>query len=176
MDALTPDGPAEADPMMRVLRERHPDVDVVLLPGPVAPDPAAGPPASSADLVALARGAEMLLDSLVSRLARHQAWPADTVRESRWRHQPAVGARSRLVHREAVLVVVGLAGGEDVALLRATGNALLGLGWDARPVAGSAPRLAARRGAARASALVRPGSLQVVVSSAHVLTDVEELP
>jgi hypothetical protein len=31
--------PALADPMLRVLRERHPEVDVVVLPGPVPPAP-----------------------------------------------------------------------------------------------------------------------------------------
>ncbi|QBX56686.1 hypothetical protein EXE58_15270 [Nocardioides seonyuensis] len=175
MTAHTPEDPIEADPMLRVLRERHPEVEIVLLPGPVAPDRPATPLASPADLAGLAREVDDLLDSLVSRLARHQAWPADPAREARWRHEPSAGARSRFVHREVVVVAAGLAEGDNVALLRATGNALLGLGWDARPVAGSAPRLVARRGAARASALVRPGSLQVVVTSGHVLTDAEDL-
>lgn len=176
MTAQTPEDPIEADPMLRVLRERHPEVDVVLLPGPEAPDRPDTPLASPADLAELAREADALLDALVARLARHVAWPADTLRESRWRHEPAAGAPSRFVHREGVLVAGGLAEGDNVALLRATGNALLGLGWDARPVAGSAPRLVARTGAARASAIVRADSLQVVISSGHALTEAGVLP
>lgn len=176
MTAHTPEDPIDADPMLRVLRERHPNVDVVLLPGPAEPVGHGAPLATATDLAALAGETEALMDALVARLARHAAWPDDVQRESRWRRERGPVPSSRFAHREAVLVAGGLADGDNVALLRAAGNALLGLGWRARPVAGAAPRLVARRGAFSASALVREASLQVVVSSGHVLTGSEDMP
>ena len=59
--------------------------------------------------------------------------------------------------------------GENVALLRSTGNALVGLGWQARPVPGDRPRLVGRRrGGFEAAATVRPTSLVLTVRTAKV--------
>ena len=70
---------------------------------------------------------------------------------------------------ECVAVVGGLADGDNVALLRATGNALVGLGWQARPVPGDRPRLVARRrGGFEAAATVRPTSLVLTLRTAKV--------
>ena len=57
MASLPPD-PALADPMMRELRERHPEVDVVLLP-PVAP--LDEPSATAAQCLARTRHADRVL-------------------------------------------------------------------------------------------------------------------
>lgn len=172
MTAPIPENPVEADPMLRVLREHHPDVDVVLLPGRVVPTQDS-PLAGRADLDTLVDETEALLDALVGRLSRLEAWPQDVQCESRWRREPVAAEGTRSVHREVVLVAGNLGDGDNIALLRATGNALLGLGWLARPIAGTTPRLVARRGAFTASALARGDSLQVVIGSGHVLIEAE---
>lgn len=171
----TPEAIVAAHPMMRVLRERHPDVDVVLLPDPTAQrvEGAVIPSATSDDLARLARATEHLLDAMTARLARHPAWPSDSRRESRW--EGAAREGGTIAHREAVLVAGGLTEGDNIALLRAAGNAFLGHGWQARPVPGGRPRLVARRGRFTASAMVHVDSLQVTVSSEHVLVDAEDL-
>ena len=155
----TPPDPTLDDPMLRVLRERHPEVDVVVLPqnrpAPVAPVIAAD------ELDGLAAGAEQLVDDLLARLplgdhtaSRDGRWHTDEW-DQRW--------------YEAVAVVGDLRTGDNVALLRSTGNALVGLGWQARPVPGDRPRLVARRhGGFEAAATVRPTSLVVTVRTARV--------
>ena len=76
---------------------------------------------------------------------------------------------------EAVAVVGDLDRGDNVALLRSTGNALVGLGWQARPVPGDRPRLVARRrGGFEAAAYVRPTSLVVTVRTAKVRAATDE--
>ena len=157
--------PAEAlaaAPMLGVLHERHPDVDIILLPGP-PPPPADGPAATPAQLDALAEDTEVAVDDLLARLVRDPAWSGSSQRESRWRRD-AVGR----TYREVVVVVTDLAAGDNVRLLRAVGNALLELGWTARPVSADPPRLAARRGPRSATAAVREGALQLFVGSGRV--------
>ena len=154
-----PPDPTLDDPMLRVLRERHPEVDSVVLPqhvpAPVVPEL----PAGERDV--LAAGAERLVDDLVTRLdlgertaTRDGRWHTDEWEQSWY---------------EAVAVVGDLDRGENVALLRSTGNALVGLGWQARPVPGDRPRLVGRRrGGFEAAATVRPTSLVLTVSTAKV--------
>ena len=85
-------------------------------------------------------------------------------RDGRW-HTGEWGQR----WYEALAVVGDLGAGENVTLLRSTGNALVGLGWQARPVPGDRPRLVARRrGGFEAAAAVRPTSLVVTVRTAKV--------
>ena len=56
-----------------------------------------------------------------------------------------------------------------MTLLRATAHALVGLGWQARPVPGDRPRLAGRRrGGLEAAATVRPESLVLTLRTAKV--------
>ena len=159
--AITPGEPDPTldDPMLRVLRERHPEVDVVVLP---RSRPAPLPPVIAADeLDGLAAGAERLVDDLLARLplGDHTA-----SRDGRW-HTDEWGQR----WYEAVAVVGDLGAGENVTLLRSTGHALVGLGWQARPVPGDRPRLVARRrGGFEAAAAVRPTSLVVTVRTAKV--------
>ncbi len=149
-----------ADPMLRVLRERHPEVDVVVLPQP-APVPAAAE-LTLPQREALATTLERSLDDLLARVA--DPAPAETVRGSRW-HTDEWG----LTWYECTAVVGPLPEGGNIALLRATGHALVGLGWQARPVPGDRPRLVGRRrGGLDAAATVRPDSLVLTLRTAKV--------
>ena len=181
-DPQSPEAIVAADPMMGVLRQRHPDVDIVLLPTPAVPGSVApgattngGSVATPDDLARLARETEDLLDALAARLSQHPAWPDHAKREARWRHEGVAGEHAGFAHREAILVVDGLAEGDNIALLRAVGNTFLSVGWQASPVPGGRPRLVARRGSVTGSAMVREGSLQLTISSRHVVADAEDL-
>ncbi len=144
--------------MLRVVRERHPEVDIVVLPQPV-PVPEI-PELGRAEREAFAADLETLLDDLLARLPgaghvkRDGRWHTDEWDQSWY---------------ECVAVVGGLAVGGNVDLLRSTGNALVGLGWQARPVPGDRPRLVARRrGGFEAAATVRPTSLVLTLRTAKV--------
>jgi hypothetical protein len=153
--------PLRADPMLRVLRERHPEVDIVVLPQGVPARRA--PEVDPSERDDLAGDLERALDDLLDRLGadaplrsvqRAQRWQTDEWDQT-W--------------CEAVAVVDDLADGENVALLRVTGQALVDLGWQARPVPGDRPRLVARRrDGAEASAAVRPTALVVTLRTAKV--------
>lgn len=159
MNDLAPD-PALADPMLRVLRERHPEVDIILLPGPAARPPV--PTLAPEEREALAHSTEALVDDVLAHLSREPAW-AESVREGRWRDDSQGQARY-----EVVVVVSGLEEGANIDLLRATGGALVELGWQARPVRGKRPRLAARRAGVSATATVRATQFLLKVQSAWV--------
>jgi len=149
--------------MLRVLRERHPEVDVVVLPQPV---PAAEPDVASVPREqrdALADDIERLVDDLVARLSREPGWTAadrfGQWRTDEWGH----------VAYDTAAEIGGLADGANIALLRAAGHALVGLGWSAAPVPGDRPRIAARRpGGVSASVTVRQTSLVVTVRGPFV--------
>ena len=145
--------------MLRVLRERHPEVDFVVVPQK-APAPVA-PEFASDERDVLATGVERLVDDLLARLDLRDR---RATRDGRWHTD-----EWDQTWYEAVAVVGDLERGDNVALLRATGNALVGLGWQARPVPGDRPRLVARRrGGFEAAATVRPTSLVVTVRTAKV--------
>jgi hypothetical protein len=157
-DPAAPD-PALADPMLRVLREQHPEVDIVVLPQP-APAPVA-PELGTDERDVLAAGVERLVDDLLARLV---LGARPVAREGRWHTD-----EWDQTWYEAVAVVGNLGAGDNVALLRAAGSALVGLGWQARPVPGDRPRLEGRRrGGFEAVATVRPTSLVVKVRTAKV--------
>lgn len=167
MSHVTPEPGPTGNPLIDVLRQRHPEVDVVVLPDPAVQRAAAEsalPPDAVGDAVApdaVVTEVATLAQSLATRLSAHPAWQAaEVARAGRWRRTPDD-------HHwfEAVVEVSGLQPGENVALLRAAGNALLGLGWLAAPVSGDRPRLMARRGSFRATATARPDGLVVTVSS-----------
>lgn len=157
MTASAPD-PALADPMLRVLRERHPEVDIVVLPQ-TAPAPRA-PDLTSEQRATLAGDVERSLDDLLDRLAAHPA--AGQVRRDATWHSDEWDQ----TWYECVAVVGPLGTGDNMALLRATGRALVGLGWRARPVPGGRPRLEARRGGLSAAATVRPDTLVLTLRTA----------
>ena len=151
--------PTLNDPMLRVLRERHPEVDVVVLPQP-APAPVA-PELARDRRDALAADVEVLVDDLLARL---QPGAGSLAREGRWHTDEWDQS-----WYECVAVVGDLAGGENIPLLRSTGSALVGLGWQARPVPGDRPRVVARRrGGFEAAATVRPTSLVLTLRTAKV--------
>jgi hypothetical protein len=153
--------PTLDDPMLRVLRERHPEVDVVVLPQHV---PVTGAPElDAAGREALADDLERALDDLVGRV-RSDGELGAVQRDHRW--QTDEWGQSWY---EAVVVVDDLADGANVALLRETGKALVDIGWRARPVPGDRPRLVARRrDGAEAAAAVRPTALVVTLRTAKV--------
>ncbi|WP_322921667.1 hypothetical protein [Nocardioides renjunii] len=168
-DAFPPDrptdpassDPAMADPMLRVLRELHPGVDVVVLPQP-APAPVA-PELTSAERDGLAAALDRSLDDLLARVVPDPE-AAPVVREARW-HTDEWGQS----WYSCTAVVGPLATGGNIALLRATGHALVGLGWQARPVPGDRPRLVARRrGGLEGAATVRPDSVVLDLRTAKV--------
>lgn len=157
--------PTQSDPMLRVLRERHPEVDVIVLPQPAAPAPA--PVLDSSQREALAADVETALGDLLTRLGPAAAAAG---RDGRW-HRDEWGR----TWYESAALVRDLAPGANVDLLRSTGHALTGLGWQARPVPGDRPRLVARRrGGLEASATVRPTSLVVTVRTVAVQPAAEE--
>lgn len=164
-DAAAPD-PALADPMLRVLRERHPEVDVVVLPGPVPPAPDS-PRVDPAGLTAMAARLDEQVGDLLAALSREPGWTG-AERFSRW-HTDEWGRQ----WYESGAVVGGLAEGDAVALLRATGAALVALGWRARPVPGDRPRLEAARGTGTggvsARATVRPRELVLTTRTLRVM-------
>ncbi len=156
-DATPPD-PVSADPMLRVLRERHPEVDIVVLPQPVPVD---APVLDDAQRMALSADIDRSLEELLARVVTDEV---ATAQESGW-HSDEWG----LTWYERTAVVGPLARGDNMTLLRATAHALVGLGWRARPVPGDRPRLAGRRrGGLEAAATVRPESLVLTLRTAKV--------
>lgn len=165
-DPATPD-PALADPMLRVLREQHPEVDIVVLPQ-TTPAPQS-PELTLAQRSTLAADLDGALDDLLAHLSTDPA-TGPVARDGAWRtdewHQ---------TWYECVAVVGPLEEGGNIALLRSTGQALVGLGWQARPVPGDRPRLMARhRGGLWATATVRPQSLVLTLRTAKVRVADEE--
>ena len=149
---VAPPDPVMTDPMLRVLHERHPEVDIVVLPQSA---PARQAPALDLQQRShVASDLERSLDELLARLVLDPA-AVQVTRDATWRTDE--WGQTWL---ECVAVVGPLARGANVSLLRATGHALLGLGWQARPVPGDRPRLAARhRRGFECGAAVRPDSL-----------------
>lgn len=148
-----------ADPMMRVLHERHPDVNIVLLP-PVPPVVDL-PVATWAQCRGLQDHAERVLDTLTSRLAREPV-----ARTDYWWGQ---------AHPEVRRWVLAVTFGDfdehgDIEFLRALGNLLIELRWDPRPAADGSPQL---RGVAGPYELVAGAgdglvSVQLVSEPLHV--------
>lgn len=155
--------------MLRVLRERHPEVDIVVLPqgSPARQAPEVDPPGREA----LERDLERDLDHLLERLGSDD--PLRSVqRDHRWHTD-----EWDQTWYEAVAVVDDLARGDNVALLRATGQGLVDLGWQARPVPGDRPRLVARRrDGAEAAGTVRPTSLILTLRTPKVRAVEEVAP
>lgn len=119
------------DPFFRVLRESHPDVDLVILP-PATPAPVDEDPAVRSlarDLVAAVG------DTVDELLARTGIRP--TARVEFWSSNSRDGSRSRVARAGVLELEEGAPG----PLLEHVGNALLALGWDARPYADGSRRL-----------------------------------
>jgi hypothetical protein len=158
-DATPPD-PVSADPMLRVLRERHPEVDIVVLPQPL---PVEAPVLDDAQRLALSADLDRSLDELLARVVPDEA-STSVAQDVGW-HSDEWG----LTWYERTAVVGPLARGDNMTLLRATAHALVDLGWQARPLPGDRPRLAGRRrGGLEAAATVRPESLVLTLRTAKV--------
>ena len=113
-------------PLLRVVHERHPDVDVVVLPpGAPAPDPADAPvPVTDAALDAERSRVEAVLAGLLAAAATP---PADPTPRSTWRSVPA----ARVVPvAEARLPIDGPEAG--IAVGQALSARLREDGWDGR--------------------------------------------
>ena len=148
--------PAAADPFFRVLRERHPDVDVVLLPAilPRAADADAwdGDPEAVAD------------DALEALRMLGVALGTDLPPGVRFwkRHDEAA--------QQHLTVTTALPAPErQVAELRRMGQALLDLGWQAHPLEREdRPTLEARRDGHRLVASVVDDGIDLVLTSRPV--------
>lgn len=151
--------------MLRGLRRRHPDVDVVVLPElPAAVDPST--PAEAQDLLARGRSA---LSHVEERLRRE---PSARV-ELWWRQdRPDV---HRLVVRESFR---DLDPDDAVQLLRDLGDALLDHGWSAGPATAPVPALeaASAEGDLEVSARVVGGAVDVELVSTPLRLAREQLP
>ena len=148
--------PAAADPFFRVLRERHPDVDVVLLP-PIRPRPA-DPDAWDGDPEVVADDA---LEALrVVGVALGTDLPVGV---RFWKHHEEA-AQQHLAVATSIA-----AAGTEVRELRRVGQALLDLGWQARPLERQhRPSLEARRDGHRLVASAVEGGIDLVLTSRPV--------
>ena len=127
--ALLPPDPALVDPMMRDLRERHPDVDIVLLPPVRSIDQPAATPAQCRSLT---EHADKVLATLSQRLEREP-----TARADYW-----WGQDHPEVRRWVTSAAYGDLGDEGaVPFLRRLANTLVHLGWEPRPAADGSPRV-----------------------------------
>lgn len=119
-----------ADPMMRTLRERHPDVNIVLLP-PVEPI-LDRPSATPAQCRAVQHHADTVLATVSLNLEREP-----TSRVDYWWSQSHPEMR-----RWVTAASYGDLGAEGaLPLLRTLGNLLARLGWEPRPAADGSPRV-----------------------------------
>jgi hypothetical protein len=116
-------------PLLRVVHERHPDVDVVVLPPEApAPEPADTPvPVTDAALDAERSRVEDVLAALLAAAAADGAPDADTAPRTTWRSAPA----SHVVPvAEARLPIDGPEAG--IAVGQALSARLRADGWDGR--------------------------------------------
>lgn len=158
MASLPPD-PALTDPMMRELRERHPDVDIVLLP-PVPP--LDEPVATAAQCHARTRHADRVLAALSERIDREP-----TARADYWWGQAHPESR-----RWVTAASYGDLGDEGaVPLLRRLANTLVHLGWEPRPAADGSPRV---RGVAGPFELIAGATADAV--SVRITSDPLHIP
>ena len=148
--------PAAADPFFRVLRERHPDVDVVLLP-PVRPR-AADPDAWTGDPEAVVEDAVEALHVVGVALG------VDLPPGVRfWKHH------EEAAQQHLTLATSFVAPGREVPELRRLGQALVGLGWDAVPLEREdRPTLEAHRDGHRLVAFAVEGGVDLVLTSRPV--------
>ena len=157
--ASLPADPALADPMMRELRERHPDVDIVLLP-PVRP--LDEPAATAAQCRARTQHAARVLATLTERLGHEP-----TARVDHWWSQDHPEVR-----RWVTAASYGDLGDEGaIPLLRRLADTLVDLGWDPRPAADGSPRV---RGEAGPFELVAEATRDTV--SVRITSDALHVP
>lgn len=126
---MDPEELVAADPMMRTLRERHPDVDIVLLPPvePILDQPSATP--------AQCRALQQHADAVLATLSLHVDREPST-RVDYWWSQSHPEVR-----RWVTAASFADLGDGALTMLRDVGNLLVRLGWEPRPAADGSPRL-----------------------------------
>ncbi|HXH77503.1 hypothetical protein [Nocardioides sp.] len=145
---MDPEDVVAADPMMRILRERHPDVNIVLLP-PV--EPLDDQPAAT---LGQCRSVQQHASTVLSTLSTEIGLEPSTRVDYWWsQNHPEV---RRWVTAASY---TDLGQGGAVALLRTLGNLLARLGWDPRPAADGNPRV---RGSAGPFELIASADGEVV--------------
>ncbi len=148
--------PAAADPFFRVLRERHPDVDVVLLPPtrvrPADADAWTGDPEAVVD------------DALEALRVLGVSLGTDLPVAVRfWKHH------EEAAQQHLTVATSFPAPGREVPELRRVGQALLDLGWRAAPLERQErPTLEAFRDGHRLVARVVEGGVELVLTSRPV--------
>jgi len=160
--ATPPTDPALADPMFRELRQRHPDVDIVLLPPQPVVAEAEIPSLTALECSALVDDLDALVGDVLARISLDPAWTG-AEQAGHWRTD-----EQGLTFHETAAEVGDLPEGANIALLRTAAAAFVGLGWQVKPVPGDRPRLVARRGPFSASATVRSDAFILKASTAHV--------
>lgn len=127
---MDPEDLVAADPMMRIVRKRHPDVNIVLLPPtePILDRPSATP----AQCRAVQQHAATVL-ATVSLNVEHE--PSTQV--DYWWSQSHPEVRRWVT--AASYTDLGDEGA--IALLRSLGTLLARLGWEPRPAADGSPRI-----------------------------------
>lgn len=156
---------ALADPMFSEVRRRHPDVDVVLLP---SPEPGAHPPLAGPGQV---RALRSHVDAVLTTLSGHLALEPDQTVRLWWQQAHP------LCHRRVVRAGFGDPTGErtPVDLLREAADALVALGWDARPAADGSTRLRATAKPVELVAEATPVALAVRLTSEPLWAALEDL-
>jgi hypothetical protein len=129
LHVMTSPDPALADPMFRALRQRHPDVEIALLPPPAPITDR--PPATPAQCRAIQAHAGAVLARVAAALGR----------EPDQRVQHWWGQAHPEMRRWVVSATFGAPDGDGLGLLRGLGDTLARLGWDPRPAADGSPRL-----------------------------------
>lgn len=126
---MDPEDLVAADPMMRTLRERHPDVNIVLLPPvePIVDQPSATP----AQCRALQQHADAVLATLSLNVQREPSTRVDY-----WWSQ-----NHPEVRRWVTAASYADLGDGALPMLRSVGNLLARLGWEPRPAADGSPRM-----------------------------------
>ncbi len=157
---MDPDDLVAADPMMRILRERHPDVNIVLLP-PV--EPIRDQPSAT---LAQCRAVQQHASSVLSTLSTDVGLEPST-RVDYWWSQSHPEVRRWVTAAN----YTDLGEGGAVALLRTLGNLLVRLGWEPRPAADGSPRF---RGVAGPFELIASAAGEVV--SIHLTSDPFHIP
>lgn len=160
---MAPSDPARDDPFLHALRHRHPDVDVMLLPS-ASEEATALPPAGPDTCRSVQRHADAVLATLAGRLDLEPGGRVDF-----WWQQ-----RHPLVRRWVTRTDFRGPAGRGTELLRTLGQALLDLGWDARPVGDDPPRLRAVAGSVDLIGTGRSDGLTVELRSEplHVTSEV----
>lgn len=157
---MDPEEVVAADPMMRILRERHPDVNIVLLP-PVAPV-GDRPSATLAQCRSVQQHADTVLSTVSQDLGHEPStqvdywWSQDHPEVRRW---------------VTAATYPDLGDGGAVPALRSLGNLLVRLGWEPRPATDGSPRI---RGVAGPLELV--ASAEGSVLSVHLTSDPLYIP